>query len=145
MLRSREVILAYMWVNSKFMLTEIACLWPIKHALNICFNYSRKGHSDQKKRMSVLKIKHLSFQGTTAGAPLMIRFHPRCQGHADLPHTWYMLICVICGLFLFWIIIFFFFETLKKCIPDSFNALCYDKILNHATGNDASLQGSFSE
>lgn len=143
-LRSRGVVLAYMWVNSKFMLAEIAYLWPIKHALYICFNYSRKGHTDQKKRMSVLKIKCLSFQGTAAGASLMIRLHLRCQGHADLLHTWCMLICVVWGLVLFWNFFFFFFETLKKWIPDLFNALCSNKIQNSA-GNHASLQSSFSE
>ena len=100
-LRSREVILAYMWVNSKFMLAEIAYLWPIKHTLYICFNYSRKGHTDQKKRMSVLKIKCFSFQGTAAGDSLMIKLHPRCQGHANLLHTWCMLICVVWGFVLF--------------------------------------------
>lgn len=110
-LRSREVILGYMWVNSNFMLAEIACLWPIKHALYICFNYSRKGHTDQK-RMSMLKIKCPSFQGTTAGAPLMIRLHARCQGHADFLYTWCMLICVVWGLFLFWI--FFFLKPWRN-------------------------------
>ena len=30
-LRYREVILAYTWVNLKFTLTKTACLWPMKH------------------------------------------------------------------------------------------------------------------
>ena len=30
-LRYREVILAYTWVNLKFTLTKTACLWPMRH------------------------------------------------------------------------------------------------------------------
>ena len=34
-LRFGEVILALRWINLNFMLTEIACLWPMKHTLHL--------------------------------------------------------------------------------------------------------------
>lgn len=38
-LRYEEVNRAYPWFNLNFRRTETACLWPVKDALPICFNY----------------------------------------------------------------------------------------------------------
>ena len=129
-LRYREVTLVYMWGNLKFLLTKIACLWPIKHTVYICFNYERKGHTGQKQTMSMLKIriKCPSTWYTNAGTPLTIRLP------SQVPKPYCLAVYMLVFSFFF-----FFFEILKKCNHDLFNILCSDKIQN-CDENSASLE-----
>ena len=97
-LRYREVTLVYMWGNLRFMLTKIACLWPIKHTVYICFNYERKRHTGQKQTMSMLKIriKRPSTWYINAGTPLMIRLP------SQVPKPYCLAVHMLVCSFFFW-------------------------------------------
>ena len=80
------------------------------------------------RRMSMLKIKikciikRLHSWDIRADTRSITRLPFQVPRPSELPV--YVLICFF--------VFLFFFETLKECIPDLFNVLCFDNILNSA-------------
>ena len=87
-MRYGKVILTYPWVYLNFMLTKIACLWPIKHTLYISANCQRKGYIARIKEC----VKNKNFINSSLpemSVPVLL------QWWGSLSRCWGILTCYV--------------------------------------------------